>query len=911
MAKEHALLELLAKNAGKIVTIDILYETLWGSNHLIIDCKMPMWYYLIALKSHRFCAVRHVTGTQEVIKLRLKKANSKPAFESKQPFPLRLFAFILSCVLSLSITDSSALAVSIPISENERPFTNTAASASYPILEKQKHIAYLSGDTGGTVRPDDNITRAEVSAIFLKLIVDKEKESPHSTSFPDVPAGAWFTPAVAYLESLNIISGNDDGRFRPDDPITRVEFTAIASKFGDLSTGEHPFNDVPSDHWGNSFIVDCFKKEWISGYPDGKFYPEKAIARAEAVSLINNMLERKIKKADLPKDANPFSDLNYEHWAYSTILEASSEHDYRRESDGYEKWINGEKPNPGDENSTGGKPDPGEESSGGEKLDPGDENSGGGKPDPGEESSGGEKPDPGEENSGGDEDLFPGRVFYISESDGDDSNDGSSKETPWKSLDRVSAEVFQPDDTILFRRGDIWTGRVELHGSGQEDARITVASYGTGDDRPVIHGTGEIDPDRHLYNDPIYSEFSGVVELFEGSYWTISQLEVTNNLPGESVNRVGIMAIDDCAHSGEFYATPSHGLIVKDCYVHDVVSDDANKYNGGIILMGNWNDVLIDNNHVKDVSVSGIRNVPWGPGSTMDPETNFYQNDFIISNNTLENIYGDCIVTCSVENVLMEYNYVNGFCNGSYLKNYAALWTWASKDVVIQYNEITGGGNPHEDGAPFDVDWYNINTLIQYNYTHENGNNVAMFTRYSKNSVFRHNISINDVKTPERSSFFYYEPEGSENAPLIYDNILYQADGMPSRSIFENFNNIFDLHIKFFNNTVVSAPQLRFSQDAFLSAGSIEGNVFIPKSILINSSTELKNGVLKNNNGFYDRDVLKLPEIKVGEAPTGIISYNHFDSKQLEALGDMFVNSNDIVPPVNMAKWETEQSALS
>lgn len=758
-----------------------------------------------------------------------------------------------------------AVAIFLTVPFNQKPFSASHAifaeaflaenpdadlPEGYPLLEKENHMVYLSGYTDRTVRPDDNITRAEVSAIFRNLILDEEKEAQRDSNFSDVPEGIWFTQAIAYLESLDIISGYSDGTFLPNHPITRAEFTAIASKFDDLDTGEHPFPDVPATYWGSKFIVDCYKKGWISGYPDGNFYPDKAISRGEVVSFINNMLERKVQKTDLPEDVNPFLDLQLEHWAYAAIIEASCAHNYVKAEDGYEKWTDD------------------------------------------------------------DEVIGDGRVFYISESQGSDDNNGESEETPWQSLDRVSKERFQPGDRILFRRGDQWTGRVQFYGSGEADNRITVAAYG--DEKngiPAIHGEG-IDPERTLYNDPVYSAFSGTVELFEGSYWTISQLEVTNQLPGDTAYRVGIMAIDDCRESGAFRTTPSFGLIIRDCYVHDVVSTNANKYSGGIVLLGNWNDVLIDNNVVRNVAVTGIRNVPWGPASSLNEDTNLYHENFIISNNRLEDIYGDCIALCNIDNVLMEYNYVNGFCQTTQ-KNYAALWTWASKDVVIQYNEITGGGNPPEDGAPFDVDWYNINTLIQYNYTHDNGNNVAMFTRNTRNTVFRHNLSINDVRTPERTSMFYYEPAQWENAPLLYDNIIYQANGLPTRSIFDNFVGIEEIYLKFFNNMVISASEVRLSSDAILSKGRMGGNIFIPKSIFKNASEVLAEDVLMENNSILERNDLKLAEIAVGEAPKDIIRYNRFDTEPLEDIfGDLsalFHAPDELVPPADISEWEKDQ----
>ena len=126
-------------------------------------------------------------------------------------------------------------------------------------------------------------------------------------------------------------------------------------------------------------------------------------------------------------------------------------------------------------------------------------------------------------------------------------------------------------------------------------------------DLPIFHGEGERDPDRKLFNSPVFSDISGTVELFEGSYWTIAELEITNSIvkTGSTDLRSGILIIDDCKTSVQMKAEPSYGLTGRDCYIHDVVSDDREKRTGGILILGNWHDVLVDGNVLERVLSAG------------------------------------------------------------------------------------------------------------------------------------------------------------------------------------------------------------------------------------------------------------------------------------------------------------------
>jgi uncharacterized repeat protein (TIGR02543 family) len=205
------------------------------------------------------------------------------------------------------------------------------------------HIPYIFGYPDGTVRPERNITRAEIAVIFFRLLADDEKTVPRVSNFRDVRSGAWYAQAVAYLESLGILLGYPDGTFKPDRPISRAEFAAVAARFDELdSTTENAFSDIPSTHWALSYINSAAVRGWVQGFPDNTFRPDERTSRAQVVTVINRMLQRILRTEDIPSDITTFTDLPRNHWAYADIIEASTDHDrydVRIRPDGSEVWT--------------------------------------------------------------------------------------------------------------------------------------------------------------------------------------------------------------------------------------------------------------------------------------------------------------------------------------------------------------------------------------------------------------------------------------------------------------------------------------------------------------------------------------------------------------------------------------------
>ena len=200
------------------------------------------------------------------------------------------------------------------------------------------HRHYMLGYPEGDFRPEGNITRAEVSAMFARILAnyDESVMTETKTDFSDVPEDKWYSKYISFLGDKDILSGYPDGTFAPDKKITRAEFAAVCTRYveyqtGDLDRAEIDFSDFGSSHWANEYIQKSYGAGYLTGYPDGTIKADDEITRAEAVTIVNRILGRSADKAyvDSHLDSlNEFWDLkDNRYWAYYEIYEAANTHD--------------------------------------------------------------------------------------------------------------------------------------------------------------------------------------------------------------------------------------------------------------------------------------------------------------------------------------------------------------------------------------------------------------------------------------------------------------------------------------------------------------------------------------------------------------------------------------------------------
>lgn len=193
-------------------------------------------------------------------------------------------------------------------------------------------LVYLYGYPDKTVRGERYLSRAEATAIFFRLYdgyYPKFTKSMSRSTFSDVSTEAWYYKELETLYNIGIVSGYEDGTFKPDEPVSRAEFARMAAEFNELERNDKAiFSDVSTGHWAYQYINAAYDAGWISGYEDGTYKPDQDITRAETVSMINKVINREITAQKLKELGikSPYTDLVESYWAYADLIEATVKH---------------------------------------------------------------------------------------------------------------------------------------------------------------------------------------------------------------------------------------------------------------------------------------------------------------------------------------------------------------------------------------------------------------------------------------------------------------------------------------------------------------------------------------------------------------------------------------------------------
>lgn len=262
---------------------------------------------------------------------------------------------------SIAFTNTYTAPDGPPI-DPEEPTDPDNPDPDTPALDKVNHFLYIEGypedyRTGAysdnedlwPVKPQGNITRAEVATIFYRLLKDEVREEIETdvNSFPDVNADDWFNVTVSSLANMNAISGYEDGTFRPNEPITRAELASMAVRFYEAFEAEYEegtFLDVDGDEWYADAIAAAEELGIIGGYPDGTVRPNNNITRAETCAIVNRVLERRPHDEHLGDvdEMRTWPDNLPGAWYYADMQEATNGHYYEWiDIDGskFEEWT--------------------------------------------------------------------------------------------------------------------------------------------------------------------------------------------------------------------------------------------------------------------------------------------------------------------------------------------------------------------------------------------------------------------------------------------------------------------------------------------------------------------------------------------------------------------------------------------
>ena len=231
---------------------------------------------------------------------------------------------------------------SIKMTSEKTVYAGWKASTVPDMLNGDDHYAYVVGYSDGTVRPNANISRAEVATIFFRLLKKEVRDGNLTTEniFADVTNGQWHNKAISTMAKLGIVKGRRADRLDPDASITRAEFAAICARFNTKPVeNSGSFSDI-SGHWAENEIERAAAFGWISGYPDGTFRPDARITRAEAMTMINRVLCRMPQsESDLLDSMVTWPDNKPSDWHYLAVQEATNSHDFNRQGEVGESWT--------------------------------------------------------------------------------------------------------------------------------------------------------------------------------------------------------------------------------------------------------------------------------------------------------------------------------------------------------------------------------------------------------------------------------------------------------------------------------------------------------------------------------------------------------------------------------------------
>lgn len=233
---------------------------------------------------------------------------------------------------------SDSLSTAVKYADTVRNYRGTTPD----LLNDSDHFAYVIGYMDGNVRPYGLISRAETTTIFFRLLKDSVRDGNLLTSntYTDVADDYWANIAISTMTGLGIVQGRSTTTFDPKAPITRAQFAAICARFDTgKSSGEQTFTDIKG-HWAEKYIERAAELGWIKGFEDGTFRPDTYITRAQAMTMINRVLNRiPEEKSDLLPGMNVWPDCNPGDWFYLAIQEATNSHDFEHKAGNYETWT--------------------------------------------------------------------------------------------------------------------------------------------------------------------------------------------------------------------------------------------------------------------------------------------------------------------------------------------------------------------------------------------------------------------------------------------------------------------------------------------------------------------------------------------------------------------------------------------
>lgn len=380
-------------------------------------------------------------------------------------------------------------------------------------------------------------------------------------------------------------------------------------------------------------------------------------------------------------------------------------------------------------------------------------------------------------------------IYFVDSVCGNDADSGLEAAKAFKTLEKISKLELSKGDRVLLKRDCVFEGHLYIKNSGEQFCPIEIYAYGSGLKKPVIKT-----------NDG--SQYSVRIE---GEYVTLRGIEITN-----PCGKYGVSVVSRL-HG------VTHDVTITDCYIHDVGTVNEVEKNDIDIFLGHryrpsaswdhatagisvdtnkvaptwYENLRIVNNTICTVNRTGIwvggqwfnrfkNSFPWTTNKAETMDDPWYPHkDVYIGNNIVDHAYGDGIVGIGCVNLLMEHNrvyYANcrsriGACN-------AGLWSMCCDGALIQYNEVAYTGLEFGgDGEGFDIDNCSRNTVVQYNYSHDNAGGFMLICNITCNNkeshchnIVRNNLSVNDATKQDAAIFNF---TGVMHDVYLLNNTIY------------------------------------------------------------------------------------------------------------------------------------------
>lgn len=450
-------------------------------------------------------------------------------------------------------------------------------------------------------------------------------------------------------------------------------------------------------------------------------------------------------------------------------------------------------------------------------------------------------------------------TYYIDNVNGNDGYNGKSIDSAWKNISKVNSTIFSPGDKILFRSGGSWTNQLQPQGSGTINNPISIGKYGTGD-LPKINGAGVA---------------NGTIYLNNQQYWEITDLEITNYNAAEEngislsvweANNTSNYANVDLPAQAVRNNTFKFGVLItandigavkhiqlKNLLIHGVngaisQANESTKDNGGVgfIISGNvtptWFDgVLMENCVIRDVDRTGVFNKSSWDNRTFTSNDNWTPSvNVIFRNNTFKNIGANALIVRVADRPLMEHNLFD-YCAIKGSGN--AAFNFNTDYAKWQYNEcrFTKANQGDRDAGGLDSDYRTKNTIIQYNYIHDNDFGLLVTGgagNFNDNTQVKYNIIERDgLKAHPSHGKFVIKVAGGATNTVIYNNTIYVGSNQSAINVITHTEwSVWPKNTSYYNNVFYNEVS-----NGAVSLGSSSGNVFENNMIRVNRLTKLDN----------------------------------------------------------------------